>query len=134
MDPEADTAAFAPLGRVIDTSDFPNGDAPLRTPWHETIVYELHVKGFTQQHPDLPEKLRRHLAGLASAPAIAHLRESGVTAIELLPVHYHVDEHFLVERGRTNLGLQHPRVSGAGPALCCDWAGRRGGRISRDGA
>ena len=123
MDPEADTAAFAPLGRVIDTSDFPNGDAPLRTPWHETIVYELHVKGFTQQHPDLPENLRGTYAGLASAPAIAHLRELGVTAVELLPVHYHVDEHFLVERGRTNywgyntLGFlaPDPRYAATGP-------------------
>ncbi|MDR3405960.1 MAG: glycogen debranching protein GlgX [Chthoniobacter sp.] len=99
---EQDTAAYAPLARVVDTT-FPwGGDHPLRTPWHETVVYELHVKGFTQQHPDVPENLRGTYAGLASPAAVEHLRELGVTAVELLPVHYHIDEEFLVQRGRVN--------------------------------
>ena len=63
LDPERDTAHCAPLARVVDTAFDWNGDKPLRTPWHETVVYELHVKGFTKQHPGVPEKLARHLRG-----------------------------------------------------------------------
>jgi isoamylase len=100
--PEGDTAPFAPLARVVDgTFEWGNDRAP-RTPWHETVVYELHIKGFTRQHPSVPESLRGTYAGLASEPAIEHLREVGVTAVELLPVHYHIDERFLIEKGLTN--------------------------------
>src|SRR6185503_10411477 len=95
----------------------------LRTPWHETVVYELHVKGFTQQHPDVAEELRGTYAGLASPGAIAHFRKLGVTAIELLPIHYHVDEHFLITRGLSNywgyntIGFfaPDPRFAASGP-------------------
>jgi isoamylase len=123
LDAERDTAAFAPLARVADIA-FPwNDDHPPRTPWHETVIYELHVKGFTQQHPDVPERLRGTYAGLASLAAIGHFRKLGVTAIELLPVHYHIDEHFLVARGRSNywgyntLGYlaPDPRYAARGP-------------------
>ena len=94
-----------------------------RRPWHETVLYELHVKGFTKQHPDVPENLRGTYAGLASPAAIKHLNELGVTAVELLPVHYHVDEPFLLERGRVNywgyntLGFlaPDPRYAASGP-------------------
>ena len=102
LDPECDTAPFAPLARVVSDTPRPHDHDNPRTPWHETVVYELHVKGFTQQHPDVPEELRGTYAGLASPAAIGHLRDLGVTAIELLPIHYHIDEHFLIERGRTN--------------------------------
>jgi isoamylase len=102
LDPERDTAAVAPLARVTNPHFDWKDDRPPRTPWYETIIYELHVKGFTQQHPDVPEKLRGSYAGLASPAAIAHFRRLGVTAVELLPVHYHIDEHFLSNRGRTN--------------------------------
>ena len=56
-------------------------------PWHKTIVYELHVKGFTERHPDVPPDLRGTYAGLATPAAIEHLRWLGVTTVELLPVH-----------------------------------------------
>jgi glycogen operon protein len=102
QEPDRDSAPFAPLARVVDTGFGWNNDRAPRTPWHETVVYELHVKGFTKQHPDVPESLRGTYAGLASAAAIEHLRGLGVTAVELLPVHYHVDERFLVERNRLN--------------------------------
>jgi len=123
LDPALDTAHCAPLGRVVDTAFDWGGDRPPRTPWHQTVVYELHVKGFTKQHPGVPENLRGTYAGLASPAAIGHLRELGVTAVELLPVHYHIDEHFLVERGRVNywgyntLGFlaPDPRYSASGP-------------------
>jgi isoamylase len=102
LDPDRDTAHGAPLARVVDMSFDWNNDRPPRVPWHETIVYELHVKGFTKMHPDVPEQLRGTYAGLASPAVLDHLLKLGITAVELLPVHYHIDEHFLVQRGRVN--------------------------------
>ena len=102
LDPAGDTASCAPLARVVPQGLSAPPDTGPRTPWHETVVYELHVKGFTKQHPDVPEAQRGTYAGLASPAAINHFRELGVTAVELLPVHYHVDEHFVVARGQTN--------------------------------
>jgi glycogen operon protein len=102
LDPEKDTAAFAPLARVADTA-FPwDYDRRPNIPWHETIIYEVHVKGFTKLHPNVPENIRGTYAGLASPAAIAHLHELGVTAVELMPVHYHIEEKFLVDRGLVN--------------------------------
>jgi isoamylase len=99
---ERDNAALAPLAAVVDTSFTWGDDASPRTPWHETVIYEVHVKGFTQRHPALPPRLRGTYAGLASEAAIRHLQDLGVTAIELLPVHHHVDDRPLVERGLSN--------------------------------
>ena len=77
-------------------------DRPPRTPWQDTVIYELHVKGFSQLHPDIPAPLRGTYLGLASEPAIAHLKALGVTAVELMPVHQHADEWTLARRGLTN--------------------------------
>ncbi len=99
---ERDSAPFAPLARVVDHSFTWGDDRPPRTPWHKTLIYEAHVKGLTMRHPDVPEPLRGTYLGLASDPVIQHLRELGVTAIELLPVHQHVDDRFLVEKGLVN--------------------------------
>ncbi len=97
-----DSAPFAALSAVVDNS-FPWGDdKPLKRPWHETVIYEAHVKGLTKQHPRIPEYLQGTYAALGSEPIIQHLQELGVTAIELLPIHHHVDDHFLNERGLTN--------------------------------
>jgi isoamylase len=123
LDPERDTAPYAPLARVTDKMVLSHRHRHPSTPWHETIVYELQVKGFTQQHPNVPESLRGTYAGLASTAAVAHLRELGVTAVELLPVHYHIDEHFLTQRGLSNywgyntLGFfaPDPRYAASGP-------------------
>jgi isoamylase len=90
--PECDTAPFAPLARVVDTTFEWGDDRAPRTPWHETVVYELHVKGFTKQHPGVPESLRGTYAGLASNPAIEHLREVGVTADAPLRTFEHMRE------------------------------------------
>jgi glycogen operon protein len=108
-DPDADlsydvrnNADCAALGAVV-SSAFPwRGDRPLRTPWHKTVIYETHVRGFTMRHPDVPEKLRGTYAGLASPAAIRYLKRLGVTAVELMPVHHHVDDRHLVERGLSN--------------------------------
>jgi isoamylase len=99
---EQDNAAGMPKCRVVDTAFTWDDDRPPRTPWEDTVIYELHVKGFTQRHPDVPEDLRGTYAGLASAPAIEHLKKLGVTAVELMPVHTFVDDKHLAERGLKN--------------------------------
>jgi glycogen operon protein len=99
---ERDSAPFAPLAAVIDNSFTWGDDRPLRTPWHETLIYELHVKGFSKLNPKIPEPLRGTYLGLASEPAIRHLTALGVTAVELMPVHHHLDEWHLVKRGLSN--------------------------------
>jgi glycogen operon protein len=97
-----DDAASAPLAAVHDGAFDWSGDAPPRTAWSRTVIYEVHVKGFTARHPDVPERDRGTFAGLASPAAIAHLKRLGVTAVELLPIHAHADEPALVRRGLTN--------------------------------
>ena len=99
---ERDSAAFAPLGTVINPAFSWGNDRHPRTPWHHTVVYELHVKGFTFKHPDVPEKLRGTYAGLGSEPVIRHLKKLGVTAVELLPVHHHADDRHLVANNLVN--------------------------------
>ncbi len=97
-----DSARYVPRC-VVSNPWFDWGhDTPPRTPWSQTVIYEVHVKGFTKQHPDIPEPLRGTYAGLAHPAAISHLHELGVTAVELLPVHRYISEHHLVERGLTD--------------------------------
>jgi isoamylase len=97
-----DDAAGMPKTRVIDSAFTWGSDAPPRIPWHQTLIYELHVKGFTMCHPDVPSHLRGTYAGLATAPIIDYLTRLGVTSIELMPVHAFVDDRQLVERGLRN--------------------------------
>jgi isoamylase len=97
-----DDARAIPKCVVVDPSFDWEGDHWPQTPWHETVIYEVHVKGFTKRHPTVREDLRGTYAGLASDEAIAYFKELGVTAVELLPVHHIVDESFLRERGLTN--------------------------------
>lgn len=97
-----DSAPSAPLAAVIDPS-FTWGDDRLpRTPWHRTVIYEMHVKGFTERHPRVPESLRGSYTALTLEPVIEHLHALGVTAVELLPVHHHAYDRHLVERGLSN--------------------------------
>jgi glycogen operon protein len=97
-----DSAAGVPKAVVL-TDDFDwEGDRPLATPWHRTLLYEAHVKGLTKLHPEVPEPLRGTYAGLAHPAVLEHLQRLGVTAVELLPIHAHVDEPFLVNKGLTN--------------------------------
>ena len=97
-----DNAAFAPLGVVIDSTFTWGDDAPPRTPWHKTVIYEAHVKGLTIQHPEVPAELRGSYSAIASEPILRHLTELGVTAIELMPVHQGIDDYHLVQRGLVN--------------------------------
>ncbi len=97
-----DSAARMPKCQVVDPAFSWGSDRPPQTAWRNTVIYELHVRGFTQQHPGVPPQLRGTYAGLCTAPAIDHLRRLGVTAVELMPVHAFVHERPLVERGLRN--------------------------------
>ncbi len=97
-----DNAFCCPLAVVIDTAFTWGDDHPPRIPWHQTIIYETHVKGFTQRHPGLPEKMRGTYAGLGSESVLRYLQNLGVTAVELMPVHHHAYDRHLVERGLSN--------------------------------
>ncbi len=97
-----DSAPFAPLGVVVDQAFTWGDDRPPRIPWHRTVIYELHVKGFTMRHPEIPEQLRGTYAGLTSDPVLRHLEQLGVTTVELMPIHHHIDDRHLVERGLVN--------------------------------
>ena len=99
---DRDNAAYAPLGAVVDAAFTWGDDRPPRTSWHETIIYEAHVRGLTKLHPEVPEDLRGTYLGLVSEPILAHFKSLGVTAIELMPVHQHLTEHVLVQRKLTN--------------------------------
>jgi len=99
---DEDDAEAMPKGLVIDSAFDWEGDELLRTPWNQTVIYETHVKGFTMLHPDVREDLRGTFGGLASPAALKYLRELGVTAVELLPVHHNADEHFLIDKGLSN--------------------------------
>ena len=99
---DRDNCAYAPLAAVIDQPFTWGDDSPPRTTWHETVIYELHVKGFTYRHPDVVPEQRGTFLGLASEAAIRHLKDLGVTAVELMPVHFRSDEPALIARGLTN--------------------------------
>ncbi|MBN2446532.1 MAG: glycogen debranching protein GlgX, partial [Phycisphaerae bacterium] len=117
-----DTAGDIPKCLVVDSAFTWGDDRPPHTPWHKTIVYELHVKGFTMRHPEVPAELRGTYAALCMPPVLDYLHELGVTAVELMPVHQSMTEHDLVKRGLTNywgynsIGFfaPDPRYSSAG--------------------
>jgi len=87
---------------VVDEDFAWGGDAPLHIPWADTVLYEIHVKGASRQHPGVPEALRGTYAGLAAPAMIEHYRRLGVTALSLLPVHHFLDEQRLIGQGRVN--------------------------------
>ncbi|MFJ1643815.1 glycogen debranching protein GlgX [Streptomyces sp. NPDC088258] len=102
---ERDSAPYVPKGVVVHDEapgDEWADDRRPKTPWADSVIYELHVKGFTQRHPGIPEELRGTYAGLAHPAAITYLRELGVTAVELLPVHQFAHEEHLLRRGLRN--------------------------------
>ncbi|HKV11115.1 MAG TPA: glycogen debranching protein GlgX [Thermoanaerobaculia bacterium] len=99
---DADSAPFMPKCVVTNPFFDWGNDRPPRIPAHETVLYEVHVKGFTKRHPGVPEELQGTYAGLAHPAALAHLKRLGVTAVELLPVHQFVHDNVLSERGLRN--------------------------------
>jgi isoamylase len=99
---DADSAPFMPRNVVISPYFDWADDRPPRTPYHQTVIYEAHVRGLTMRHPQVPPEMRGSYSGLATTPVIDHLTRLGVTAIELMPVHQPVSEAQLVQRGLTN--------------------------------
>ncbi|NDJ19700.1 glycogen debranching protein GlgX [Myxacorys almedinensis] len=100
---ELDSAPLMPKSVVVDQGFDWENDTLLQTPWHETIIYEVHVKGFTKSHPDIPEALRGTYAGMAHRAAIEHLQRLGITAVELMPVHHFLAcPGYLADQGLRN--------------------------------
>jgi glycogen debranching enzyme GlgX len=98
-----DSAAYVPRSVVVGDDGFDwDGDQPLRHRWHDTVIYELHVKGMTELHDRVPEHLRGTYAGLASPAVVEYLKDLGVTAVELLPIHQFASEPEVASRGLTN--------------------------------
>jgi glycogen operon protein len=96
------SAAHAPLAAVVDPAFTWGDDRPPRHPWHKTLIYELHVKGFSKRLAGIPEKVQGTYAALATDQALAHLKSLHVTAVELMPVHHFVNDRHLMERGLSN--------------------------------
>jgi isoamylase len=99
---DRDNAAFCPLGATVDTAFTWGDDRRPRTPWHKTLIYEVHIKGLTKLHPGVEEDRRGTYSGLMSEAVIAHLKKMRVTAVELMPVHAHMDDRHLLEKKLTN--------------------------------
>ncbi|MBD5634709.1 MAG: glycogen debranching enzyme GlgX, partial [Candidatus Eremiobacteraeota bacterium] len=99
---DSDDAAGMPKSVVTNPYFDWEGDRRPKTPLSNSVIYEVHVKGFTAQHPDVPEHLRGTYAGLVAPAALRHLKSLGVTAVELLPVHDFLDDKHLVDKGLRN--------------------------------
>jgi len=110
IDPYARELSFTtPLRSTVVDEHFDwCGDRPPATPWRDTVIYELHIKGFTRLHPDVPEAWRGKYLGLTAAPVIEHMKSIGVTAVELLPCQSFMSEPFLHERGLKNYWGYNP--------------------------
>jgi isoamylase len=125
---DQDSAPYVPRSMVM-AADFDWGDDRRpRRPMADSIIYEVHVRGFTKTHPDVPDKLRGTYAGVANPAAVAHLKRLGVTAVELLPVHAYVNDASLVARGlRDYWGYQS--IGYFAPHSAYSSVGDRGGQV-----
>ena len=99
---DADSALHIPKSVVVNPYFDWGADRPPRTPYHETVIYEAHVKGLTVSHPEIPEEARGTYAGLAHPVMVEHLQRIGATAVELMPVHEFLNDHHLQEKGLDN--------------------------------
>ncbi len=99
---DTDSAPFIPKAVVVDDRFNWEGDRQLKIPYYKTVIYETQVKGFTQTHPEIPEELRGTYAGIAHPVSIKYLKELGITAIELMPVHHFVQDKILLDKGLSN--------------------------------
>jgi len=125
---DADSAAGIPKAVVLDNTYDWEGDAPPRTPWYRTVIYEAHVKGLTMRHPAVPPELRGTYAAVAHPAVIEHLHSIGVTALELLPVHDFVDDNYLLEKGLTNY-WGYNTLNYFSPDARYSGSGDRGGQV-----
>jgi len=99
---DLDSAPYIPKSVVIDPNFNWEDDRLLKTPYHKTIIYETHVKGFTQLHPQIPEEIRGTYAAIAHPVTVNYLKKLGITSIELMPVHHFINDRFLSEKGLKN--------------------------------
>ncbi|OBY92618.1 glycogen debranching enzyme GlgX [Pseudomonas sp. AU11447] len=99
---ERDSAAYVPKCKVIDPAFTWGEQQPVRVPWDETVIYEAHLRGLSMRHPEVPDRLRGTCAGLMNSGLLGHLRQLGVTSLELLPVHGFLDDKHLLEKGMSN--------------------------------
>ena len=99
---DRDSAPYMVKGVVQDPAFDWDGDEAIRRPWTDTIIYETHVRGMTMLHPDVPDDLRGTFLGMASDPIVDHLVKLGISAVELLPIHYFLDDRYLVEKNLRN--------------------------------
>ena len=99
---ERDSAAFMPKCRVIDPAFTWGNGQPPRTPWDNTVIYEVHVRGFSMLRPDVPEPLRGTFRGFVQPGLLDHLRRLGITAVELLPIHTFINDNHLIDKKLTN--------------------------------
>jgi isoamylase len=119
-----DSSPYIPKAVVVDSSFDWEDDKPPRTPYHQSVIYEAHAKGFTKLHPDIPEEIRGSYAAIGHPACIKYLTELGVTAIELMPVHHFVNDRHLAEKGLSNywgyntVGFFAPDVRYAGKVAC----------------
>jgi len=125
---DEDDAEAIPKSVVIDPFFEWEDDRPPDTPWHDTVIYEVHTKGFTKLHPEVRDDLCGTYAGLASEPALAYLKQLGVTAVELLPIHHIADEGFLHARGLTNY-WGYSSIGYLAPHALYAATGRRGEQV-----
>jgi glycogen operon protein len=125
---DEDDAEAIPKSIVIDEWFDWEGVTQPRRPWNETVIYELHVKGFTKLMEQVPESLRGTYAGLASEPAVAYLSDLGVTAVELLPIHHIADEMHLIDKGLTNY-WGYSSIGYLAPHALYAATGRRGEQV-----
>jgi isoamylase len=128
-----DNADYMPRGVISEPSPWCNNALPPITPWHQTVIYETHLRGFTRLHPDVPPAARGTVAGLAQPAVIDYLKALGITSVELLPVHAFIDEHPLFLRGLSNYWgyntlsyfAPHPAyLGGGGPGAFRDMVAR----------
>ena len=126
---DTDSAAYTARSVVVDPAFDWEGDEPIRTRWRDTVIYELHVKGFTRLHDRVPEPLRGTYAGLAEPAVVEYLRDLGVTAVELLPVQQFFSEPALLERGVVNYWGYNTLCYFA-PDAAYSSSGDRGGQVA----
>ncbi|MET8140637.1 glycogen debranching protein GlgX [Sphaerisporangium sp. NPDC005288] len=123
-----DSGPYMPKNVVVNPFFDWGDDRPPRTPYHETVIYEAHVRGLTMRHPDVPREQRGTYAGLAHPSVIDHLVSLGVTAVELMPVHQFVPEHAMVARGLTNY-WGYNTIAFLAPHNAYSSAGQRGEQV-----
>ncbi|MGZ3852499.1 MAG: glycogen debranching protein GlgX [Flavisolibacter sp.] len=126
---EEDSAPYMPKSVVIDPAFNWEGDKAPKIPYHKTIIYEAHVKGLTQLHPEVPEEIRGTYAAIAHPAIIQYLKALGITAIELMPVHHFVNDGFLRAKGLTNY-WGYNTIGFFAPDIKYSGAGHFGGQVA----